>query len=207
MGLGISYTGYRTGFPFPVEKVTGADEAAAGVGSNTEYPVAMTIEHAWELYWNWRTINYDYSYDYDGNSYSNNFDYERLSDADFSDPTPIVASEDELIEPRGWGDSSQSEILQVYNQDISTIAREYDGSYYPYLKWDDDFNFSGTVLDFTKATHSADITMRDSTVYNFDVFNALSSPDPGGAVITLSLTCALFWGYGGDFNTSTGART
>ena len=56
--------------PWIIEEVSGVDEADAGVGAGTYYPVGLTeVDHLMELYWRWRTMRIDWNYTYDANSY------------------------------------------------------------------------------------------------------------------------------------------
>lgn len=55
--------------PWIIEEVYGADEADAGVGAGTYYPVGLTeVDHLMELYWRWRTMRIDWNYTYDDGS-------------------------------------------------------------------------------------------------------------------------------------------
>jgi hypothetical protein len=87
MSLGISYAGYRTGFPFVIQHKSAnglpfelwlgvktnlgspaADSGADVYGFGTYHPIGMTIGQLAELFWRIKSLNvvYDYTFYWDG---------------------------------------------------------------------------------------------------------------------------------------------
>jgi hypothetical protein len=80
MSLGISYAGYRSGFPMPVRRRTTED-----YGSGTDYPMGFTILQFAEFFWRARDLNISFDVsavvDNDGeNTINATSDYLTLSD-------------------------------------------------------------------------------------------------------------------------------
>ena len=85
------------------EAVTGVDEAAAGVGEDTDYPVGTSsVDHLMELYWRWKEMRIDWAYSY--TSPTGSVSKTETDDREVSPPsgTVTVSRESELILSAPW---------------------------------------------------------------------------------------------------------
>jgi hypothetical protein len=225
MSLGNSFAGFRNGFPFPIIHVT------SGVGPGTLWPIGFTLEEFTEFYWRARRFVFS-TESLAGGRTSRSFvidDFEsalKFRDDDLTRPECSLVKNDgftywtdrhnnvsnftppygSLANPQGF-----YETLEVDMFGSSTSYK--DGLYYPYL------DLIASPFINSPGFGALGIGLRTSGETPLDAvlilafggleFEAPLYSDTEGspyATGTIRLAADSYWGYGGKFDTATGAR-
>lgn len=213
-----------------VDKSAAGSEAAAGVGSGTDYPVGVTIDHLLELYWRWKEfrVDWSYAYTYGGTPYSYARYWEFGRTVSPASGTVAVTREAQLIFPAPWVadedmvDAPDNTLASAIAMNLFTESgasdrvRYYDGLYWPVLGFYlADWNGSDYI--YTASTSAlgggvlttAKITMSDATEYTFDTWQWTLGTVSGTPA--LEIKAAEYWPHKKangtpKYSTTTGAK-
>lgn len=253
MGLGISYAGYRNGFPFRVgHKAPGTvptpfsvwdftgTKQAHHIGQGTTYPIGFTLSEMAEIYWRIKAWTVDANLTTavasEGFTASGTCNATDVAVDFFGDP---ITSEVKMIPSFGipgsnvlvtasgestWekSDATPPEpssgvgrlivgftIVQDFIEKLGQQVRYYDGLYWPMLQA---YARAIPLGSNTEVELDANTSEESYTVKSSITCTVLGKPlnfyNQSGALTsgTIDITPSEWWGYGGKFDTATGAR-
>jgi hypothetical protein len=162
MSLGISYAGFRSGFPFPIRKRTDED-----FGLHSEYPIGFTLLQLTEFFWRAKFLKVQFDLtaevveDFTIIASSSGLDYDAIKKEFLNSALP-----DRTVSPNidDWREVENESQLVTGFTDAAAISTGYLGS----CVFIDDFFFSDSLSEpIVGSWTSADPASGDVVFFEF----------------------------------------
>ncbi len=236
MSLGISYAGYRTGFPFILktksanglpfelwdgEELSGGSPAAESgaevYGPGTAHPFAMSLPELAELFWRTKelSISADYVFYYDtfGSNLPVVSNYAALIQADSVDVESHAFLCNDSKSFRHFGVDGTAVTGGQFKIDFSDVWKDGD-DYYPNVRvWTSVLrNVIGTGSEFGELQYPVALEVDFLGVFVIPLWVANGAATAGyypdyDTTGTFAVTGSDYWPYGGKFDPADGTRT